>query len=146
MGLDEQLGTTVLWLVDWSKSWLMEGMLSLNGLGAGAGGTWDRWAQLLFLGCIWPSAYPGRMISAPGSNLLSSSKGSDPQGLYNPPCLRMEVSAAFVPAVAVPHEYWCCFKSPVKGIGQLHETILFLFFFISWRLITLQYCSGFCHT
>ena len=20
------------------------------------------------------------------------------------------------------------------------------FFFISWRLITLQYCSGFCHT
>ena len=22
----------------------------------------------------------------------------------------------------------------------------FLFFFISWRLITLQYCSGFCHT
>ena len=24
--------------------------------------------------------------------------------------------------------------------------LLFLFFFISWRLITLQYCSGFCHT
>ena len=24
--------------------------------------------------------------------------------------------------------------------------ILFFFFFISWRLITLQYCSGFCHT
>ena len=23
---------------------------------------------------------------------------------------------------------------------------LILFFFISWRLITLQYCSGFCHT
>ena len=23
---------------------------------------------------------------------------------------------------------------------------LSLFFFISWRLITLQYCSGFCHT
>ena len=22
----------------------------------------------------------------------------------------------------------------------------FNFFFISWRLITLQYCSGFCHT
>ena len=22
----------------------------------------------------------------------------------------------------------------------------FFFFFISWRLITLQYCSGFCHT
>ena len=24
--------------------------------------------------------------------------------------------------------------------------VFFLFFFISWRLITLQYCSGFCHT
>ena len=23
---------------------------------------------------------------------------------------------------------------------------LFIYFFISWRLITLQYCSGFCHT
>ena len=23
---------------------------------------------------------------------------------------------------------------------------LFFIFFISWRLITLQYCSGFCHT
>ena len=22
----------------------------------------------------------------------------------------------------------------------------FIIFFISWRLITLQYCSGFCHT
>ena len=30
-----------------------------------------------------------------------------------------------------------------------HSSILFFFFpftFISWRLITLQYCSGFCHT
>ena len=23
---------------------------------------------------------------------------------------------------------------------------IYIFFFISWRLITLQYCSGFCHT
>ena len=30
---------------------------------------------------------------------------------------------------------------------QLHFIIyLFSFIFISWRLITLQYCSGFCHT
>ena len=27
-----------------------------------------------------------------------------------------------------------------------HTFFLILFFFISWRLITLQYCSGFCHT
>ena len=26
------------------------------------------------------------------------------------------------------------------------ESIDGIFFFISWRLITLQYCSGFCHT
>ena len=35
-----------------------------------------------------------------------------------------------------------------KVTKNLH-TILFYFFpfiFISWRLITLQYCSGFCHT
>ena len=25
-------------------------------------------------------------------------------------------------------------------------TYLFIYFSISWRLITLQYCSGFCHT
>ena len=27
-----------------------------------------------------------------------------------------------------------------------HNIIFFPFIFISWRLITLQYCSGFCHT
>ena len=29
---------------------------------------------------------------------------------------------------------------------HLYMEFFFLFFFISWRLITLQYCSGFCHT
>ena len=29
---------------------------------------------------------------------------------------------------------------------HLHYFIFFSFIFISWRLITLQYCSGFCHT
>ena len=28
----------------------------------------------------------------------------------------------------------------------LRSTFFFPFIFISWRLITLQYCSGFCHT
>ena len=27
-----------------------------------------------------------------------------------------------------------------------HSRFSFHLFFISWRLITLQYCSGFCHT
>ena len=32
--------------------------------------------------------------------------------------------------------------------GHVHTAAFFFFFnfFISWRLITLQYCSGFCHT
>ena len=30
--------------------------------------------------------------------------------------------------------------------GLNHISFFFPFIFISWRLITLQYCSGFCHT
>ena len=36
-----------------------------------------------------------------------------------------------------------------KGIATNYILFFFFFFsfiFISWRLITLQYCSGFCHT
>ena len=29
---------------------------------------------------------------------------------------------------------------------RLRLGVFFPFIFISWRLITLQYCSGFCHT
>ena len=33
------------------------------------------------------------------------------------------------------------------GTGLVKEvSFFFSFIFISWRLITLQYCSGFCHT
>ena len=38
---------------------------------------------------------------------------------------------------------------PRSGISGLYGSSFFFFFpfiFISWRLITLQYCSGFCHT
>ena len=36
----------------------------------------------------------------------------------------------------------------VKGLmlESTEDTFFFPFIFISWRLITLQYCSGFCHT
>ena len=36
--------------------------------------------------------------------------------------------------------------SYVSCIGRLVLFFFFPFIFISWRLITLQYCSGFCHT
>ena len=29
---------------------------------------------------------------------------------------------------------------------KVDNTFFNFYFFISWRLITLQYCSGFCHT
>ena len=41
-------------------------------------------------------------------------------------------------------------KGPEVPEGFWQSTFIFYFFFsfifISWRLITLQYCSGFCHT
>ena len=42
------------------------------------------------------------------------------------------------------------FQSPQSAgkawTTNLSKYIFFSFIFISWRLITLQYCSGFCHT
>ena len=35
---------------------------------------------------------------------------------------------------------------PTKGIHDRPLSPFYLFIFISWRLITLQYCSSFCHT
>ena len=37
-------------------------------------------------------------------------------------------------------------KKPYNKMLVLNSTFFFPFIFISWRLITLQYCSGFCHT
>ena len=31
-------------------------------------------------------------------------------------------------------------------VCKVYLTLSYFFFFISWRVITLQYCSGFCHT
>ena len=39
-----------------------------------------------------------------------------------------------------------CFLSWFLKKSNLSLRFLIIFFFISWRLITLQYCSGFCHT
>ena len=36
--------------------------------------------------------------------------------------------------------------SPKSMTIFFHVYAFFSFIFISWRLITLQYCSGFCHT
>ena len=43
-----------------------------------------------------------------------------------------------------------CLSGVLPSSGKLQSDLSFFFFFffflISWRLITLQYCSGFCHT
>ena len=51
------------------------------------------------------------------------------------------------------HNFWICALEPgghnYWSPYALEPVILFFFFpfiFISWRLITLKYCSGFCHT
>ena len=36
-------------------------------------------------------------------------------------------------------------RSDIQGVSYSFF-FFFPFIFISWRLITLQYCSGFCHT
>ena len=38
------------------------------------------------------------------------------------------------------------FSDKCPGPGREIHSRTYSFFFISWRLITLQYCSGFCHT
>ena len=39
-----------------------------------------------------------------------------------------------------------CFCCLISFFIYLLISFFFSFIFISWRLITLQYCSGFCHT
>ena len=66
------------------------------------------------------------------------------QGIYAsrpqmpPKCQRHSPSHCFNPML--PHSK----SSPYRT--ALFLFIFFSFIFISWRLITLQYCSGFCHT
>ena len=43
-------------------------------------------------------------------------------------------------------QYHLWFPLFIKSISCTRFFIFFSFIFVSWRLITLQYCSGFCHT
>ena len=57
--------------------------------------------------------------------------------------------------LCLTHELWeenktgtealTCTK-PSFSLNRKYCCFFFSFIFISWRLITLQYCSGFCHT
>ena len=41
---------------------------------------------------------------------------------------------------------WHLYTFFIKMSVSVFNSFFFFFFLISWRLITLQYCSGFCHT
>ena len=51
----------------------------------------------------------------------------------------MSHSGSFILGLPSSSCLWA--KGRIKYIFKI-----FIYFFISWRLITLQYCSGFCHT
>ena len=53
------------------------------------------------------------------------------------------VKAMIFPVVMYGCEIWTVKKAECRKIDAF---FFFSFIFISWRLITLQYCSGFCHT
>ena len=46
-------------------------------------------------------------------------------------------------------DFFCSLNLSLLSLGNIYWLVFSFFFpfiFISWRLITLQYCSGFCHT
>ena len=77
-----------------------------------------------------------------------------PHGLQDarPPC---PSSTLGVDSTSYPLSWWCHptisssvnpFTSCLQSFPAIGSFYLFIYFFISWRLIHLQYCSGFCHT
>ena len=52
----------------------------------------------------------------------------------------------FCPSLLSNHEFVLYICESLSVLFYSFGCFIFLFIFISWRLITLQYCSGFCHT
>ena len=75
-------------------------------------------------------------VSASASVLPMNIQGWFPLGWTGWISLQFKgLSRVFSSATVQKHQFFC---------AQL--SFFFSFIFISWRLITLQYCSGFCHT
>ena len=86
-----------------------------------------------------PTASEPQTWRAPGQTLLPKTLFSVFLSAW---CAHISVSkseAGFYPP---------CLPLPQLPHRILHQVLIifFLFVFISWRLITLQYCSRFCHT
>ena len=65
-----------------------------------------------------------------------------PRDLAHP---RIKSSSPAMQADSLPSEPWGKVENH-KLICSKHFFLFFKFIFIGWRLVTLQYCSGFCHT
>ena len=76
----------------------------------------------------------GRKVMTHPVSILKSKDGTLPTKV------RL-VKATVFPVVMYGCESWTIKKAELRRIDSF-----FSFIFISWRLITLQYCSGFCHT
>ena len=68
--------------------------------------------------------------------------------LFHIPCI-IGMKSRSREHVRAPH--WYKIKKCVKNLFSLKTTFIFYFLkynftYFNWRLITLQYCSGFCHT
>ena len=63
-------------------------------------------------------------------------------------CLPALIKDAFLPrsVSGTLSEPQVLASSALTGLSPKFFVFFFPFIFISWRLITLQYCSGFCHT
>ena len=59
-------------------------------------------------------------------------------------CLFFDYQMQFHLILDIRLQLYCAV--PLLIASNLFFLILFFPIFISWRLITLQYCSGFCHT
>ena len=79
---------------------------------------------------IWKKSY-----DQPRQHILKSRDITLPTKVYL-------VKAMVFPVVMYGCESWTMRKAEHQRI----DAFFFSFIFISWRLITLQYCSGICHT
>ena len=94
----------------------------------------------LLIPSFWSSLYHFRQTLCP--SLVNVNSRFHFMSYLNGEELKEELKSCYL----APFLFNYCIISLNKVILLAFLFVLFLFIFISWRLITLQYCSGFCHT
>ena len=99
----------------------------------------EAWENKIFAVSIFPPSICHQMMGLDAMILIFLVLSFKP--VFHSP-FSLSSGASLVPLHFLPerryhlHIWGCCYFSWQS----------FFFFLISWRLITLQYCSGFCHT